>query len=332
MASVCVAIQARSAQTPQHFPSPFSAVADQSALAAQIQLGARLFSEVRLSVSGQHSCASCHDPARAYTDGRPRSVGALGEELKRNSPSIVYSGWNRSLGWDPPGHGTLETQMRVPLFSMSPVEMGLSGREATVIEMLKGEAAYVREFREAFPDDAQAIRIENLVAAIANFVRSLPRADSAFDRYLWQGEKTALSPAARRGMDLFFSERLGCSQCHRGVTFQGSGTVSMEDRFADNGYRPKALQPEAQGAFKPARIPSLRNVAVTAPYMRDGELPDLITVLDHYAAGSKLTRPARPPLHLSQQEKAELVSFLCSLTDRAWADQARTEVASANRC
>lgn len=295
-------------QLPPQLPVP-SVPADNPMSHAKVRLGRQLFSDQRLSVSGSHSCASCHDSGRAFSDGQVVPRGATGEKLKRNAPSIVYSAWNPALNWDAPGAATLEAQMLTPMFGTHPVELGMAGIEARVEALLAQDPAYAAGFREAFPDSRQPVTLENAVKAIASFQRQLATADSAFDRHVFADERDAMSGAARRGMALFFSERAGCATCHGGITFSGpvrtQASPSVEPLFAANGH---------QGEKRPVlRVPSLRNVAVTAPYMHDGALPTLAAVIDHYDRGAG---GVLEPLHLTDEEKAGLQAFLESLTDR----------------
>ena len=299
------------AASPPGFPPPV--VPDDNPMSdARVALGQRLFADSRLSVTGEHSCASCHDPVRAFTDGQPRAIGAQGAMLRRNSPSILYSAWNPALGWDAPGHATLESQILIPMFGTHPVELGLAGNEARVLAALQADAGLRADFAAAFPGETSPVTLENAVRAIASFERSLGLANSAFDRYLFEADAGGMSASALRGLDLFFSTRLGCVNCHSGMAFSGS-LRSVEDpgaapRFADNGH----------GEAASTRVPSLRNVAVTAPYMRDGALPTLAAVIGHYDGGSTRTNPPLPALRLTAQEKADLEAFLESLTDRPY--------------
>jgi cytochrome c peroxidase len=290
--------------------------ADNPMTAARVALGEQLFADRRLSVNGEQGCVSCHDPARAFTDGRPRAIGALGQPLRRNAPSILYSAWNPALGWDAPGSATLESQMQVPLFATHPVELGLAGVESRVLAALQADEALRSRFVDAFPGEAQPVTMDNVIKAIATYERSLGEGSSAFDRYLFADDRSGFNEAALRGFDLFFSPRLGCSDCHSGMTFSGAvrsvADLGAEPQFADNGYRTG----EGEGGL--GRVPSLRNVAVTAPYMRDGGLPTLAAVIEHYDRGSPEALPPRPALHLSPQEKADLAAFLESLTDQPW--------------
>jgi cytochrome c peroxidase len=296
---------------PPGFPAPL-VPADNPMNPARVTLGEQLFGDRRLSVTGEYACVSCHDPVRAFSDAQPRAVGALGDKLRRNAPSILYSAWNPSLGWDPPGSPALEKQMLTPLYGKHPVELGLSGIESRVLAQLQADGALRSSFEEAFPGERQPVTLDNVVRAIASYERSLGEGSSAFDRYVFDADRSGMGPSALRGLELFFNSRLGCVDCHSGMAFSGSlRSVAQPDeapRFADNG----------RGTEGPARVPSLRNVAVTAPYMRDGTLPTLAAVIDHYDRGSPGVQPPLPALHLTEGEKADLQAFLESLTDRPY--------------
>jgi cytochrome c peroxidase len=284
---------------PRGFPAP-AVPADNPMSDAKVALGERLFFETRLSVTGRHSCASCHDPARAFTDGRARAIGATGQALRHNSMSLANVAYNVSFGWSRPDVRSLEEQMLEPLTNEHPVELGLAGREAAVVEALAADETYRKAFTVAFPEASPPLTFANLVKAIAAFERTLVSGDSAFDRLAFGGVHDALSQEARRGMTLFFSPDVGCSGCHSGFNFAGNWVDAQgatgETSFADNGTGLRL------------RVPTLRNVAVTAPYMHDGRFASLAAVLAHYA-----TRPNAAPL--SESDRAALVAFLESLTD-----------------
>ncbi len=291
---------------PPGFPAPV-VPADNPMSAAKVALGERLFSDPALSGNGRLSCATCHDPARAFTDGLRTSRGAQGDRLPRNAPSLVNVAWAPALGWLDEGVTTLEAQMRKPLFATTPVEMGLAGHEAEALTRLRADAVYRTAFAAAFPDDPEPLSIDNAIKAIAAFERTLFSRRSAFDRYVYEDERDALSPAAKRGMDLFFSKRVGCAECHGGPSFAGPmravGFETVAPLHTVTGVSP--------GRFK---VPGLRNVALTAPYMHDGSLPTLRAVVDFYnrggGPGAELAMP-----RMSAREKGDLVAFLEALTD-----------------
>lgn len=267
---------------------------------AKVSLGAKLFAEPRLSVNGTTSCASCHDPAHAYADPRPVSIGATGEPLATNAPSIVSAAWRAAYGWRPGGEVSLEQQLRRPLFSRTPVEMGVADHEAEILSRLEGDATYRAAFSAAFGADNAPITIDRVIAALAAYVRSLAGGHSAFDRHVFGGDHTALGAEARRGLDLFYSSRLGCAGCHGGLLFDGPWTDAAHPRA-------QAAVAESVTGAGDFRVPSLRNVAVTAPYFHDGRAATLDTVLDRYAEVRRFT--------LTPDERAALLDFLAALTE-----------------
>jgi cytochrome c peroxidase len=290
---------------------------------AKVALGRRLFFEPRLSITGHYSCASCHDPAHAFSDGRRVAIGATGEALPHNAMALVNVAYNISFGWAKPQVRSLEAQMLEPLLNEQPVELGMKGREAAVSAGLAGDPAYARDFAAAFPGEEAAVSFGNLVKAIAAFERTLICGDSPFDRYVFGGEHEALSAQAKRGMALFFSHRAGCASCHSGFNFSGNwrDTQGATGRasFAENGT-----------SQTPMRVPTLRNVALTAPYMHDGRFATLAAVLGHYSAigarvagavagGPRQRYDARLPRNaFTAAERSELESFLDSLTDESF--------------
>ncbi len=205
-------------QLPRGFPEPH-VPADNPMSAAKVALGARLFADPRLSVTGQYSCASCHDPGRAFTDGLALSRGATGATLPLNAPTLLNVAYNASLGWRDAGITTLEQQMRGPLFNEHPPELGLAGREAVVERALSADAAIRAAFTTAFP--GERVSMDNAIRAIAAYERTLLSAASPFDRYVFAGEHAALDAAQKRGLDIFFSDRGGCANCHGGINFAG---------------------------------------------------------------------------------------------------------------
>jgi cytochrome c peroxidase len=324
---------------PRGFPTP-AVPADNPMSDAKVALGQRLFFEPRLSLTGRYSCASCHDPARSFSDGRAVALGATGAALPHNAMALVNVAYNVSFGWTTPQLRTLEAQMRKPLLSRHPIELGLAGREASLCAALAADPVYVAAFAAAFGDARAArgpatpatiatsatsatsavtvVTFDHIVKAIAAFERTLISGRSPFDRYVFEGEHTALSAQAKRGMALFFSPRVGCSGCHSGFNFAGNWRDAQGDTgrpsFADNG-----------ASVGKMRVPTLRNVALTAPYMHDGRFATLDAVLRHYsrlagraAAGTVKIDPRLPHGALTDTERAELIAFLDSLTDESF--------------
>jgi cytochrome c peroxidase len=318
---------------PPGIPTP-QVPADNAMSVQKIDLGRHLFYDTRLSGNGTFSCASCHQQARAFTDGRPRAVGSTGALHARSTMSLTNVAFNASFGWADPSLRSLEAQMAVPMFNEHPIELGLKGREREVVARFVDAAP----FRAAFPGDPNPVSLENIVKAIAAFERTLISGDSPLDRYLYRDDKRAMSPAALRGMSLFFSRKLRCAECHGSfnlsgpVTFVGAdkvdllfhntGLYDVDGKGAypatDRGLFDVTAQPADMGRF---RAPTLRNVAVTAPYMHDGSVPTLEAAVDHYATGG-IKSPFRSErvrgFRISADEKSDLVAFLESLTDQGF--------------
>ncbi|MEO8061793.1 MAG: cytochrome c peroxidase [Pseudomonadota bacterium] len=293
---------------PRGFPEP-AVPADNPMSDAKVALGRQLFADTRLSSTGRYSCQSCHAPERAFTDGLPRSRGATGETLPLNAPTLLNTAYNASLGWSDARVRTFEQQMRGPMFNEHPVELGLAGRESSIERTLLDDAALAQAFAAAFPGESQAVTVDNTIRAIAAYLRTLLSASSPFDRYVFGGDHAALDVAQKRGMALFFSARSGCSACHAGINFANawidSEHTSATPVFADTGT----------GQF--VRVPTLRNLGMTAPYMHDGRFATLDAVLDHYeklavdpGADARLRRA-----QLTTGERQELAEFLLSLND-----------------
>jgi cytochrome c peroxidase len=288
---------------PPGFPPP-AVPADNPMSEAKVALGAALFTDPRLSISGRHSCRSCHDPARAFTDGLPRSRGASGHTLSWNAPTLINVAYNASYGWQDPQVRTLEQQMLGPLFH--PLELGLAGRETAVEQELAADANMMRGFRAAFPHDPHPVTLANVIRAIAAFERTLIAGGSDFDRYVFRGEHDALDATQKQGMALFFS-KAGCSACHGGINFSGPWVdrddAGAEPVFADTGT----------GAA--VRVPTLRNLGATAPYMHDGRLATVEQVVEHYErmAADPGADPRLRRASLTTAERLALREFLRSL-------------------
>jgi cytochrome c peroxidase len=339
---------------PPGFPRPV-VPPDNPMSEVKVELGRFLFYDRRLSANETQSCASCHRQERAFSDGRPVAVGSTGELHPRNSPSLGNVAYNPTLTWMNPLLVRLEEQMLVPLFGDDPVELGLRGREDLLLERLRADARYREMFAAAFPGDDEPIGVGNLTKAVAAFERTLVTGDSAYDRYVYQGQDDALSESAKRGMELFFSEIAECDHCHGGLNFASALTHEGNPRdaapFENNGLynvggtgaypEPNtglyAFTGEARdmGRMKP---PSLRNVELTAPYMHDGSIATLEEVVAHYARGGRLVAGgpnagdgALSPnksefvtgFPISAAAAADLVEFLRSLTDHQLASDPR---------
>ena len=305
-----------STRVPRWFPVPKIPV-DNPISEAKVELGRFLFYDERLSGNGTYSCGSCHQQALAFTDGLANAVGSTGQHHSRSTMSLVNVVYNASFGWDE-RRWSLEAQMEVPMYNEHPIEMGLKGRDTEVLARLTKNTRDVERFRTAFPSEESPVTLSNIIKAIASFERVLVSADSAFDRYLYKDDRSAMSPAARRGVALFFSDRLRCSECHGSVNLSGP-TMFAGAMPSD----PEAFFHDTGVAAKPAkfRAPTLRNIAVTAPYMHNGSIGTLKDVVQHYARGGQ-SRPEKSDrvrgFTISSSETDDLVAFLQSLTDDAF--------------
>ncbi|MFN8526591.1 MAG: di-heme enzyme [Chloroflexota bacterium] len=321
--------------------------ADNPMTAEKVELGRFLFYDRRLSINGELACATCHQQARAFTDGQPRAVGATGEVHPRNSMSLTNVGYSPALTWANPNLDRLEQQALGPMFGENPVEMGLAGREGIMLEMLRADNRYPALFAAAYPDQPDPVTLAGITRALASFQRTILSYRSPYDRYRYGGEQAAISEFAKRGEELFFSERLECSHCHGGINFTDS-VRHERSPFRDNAFHNTALynldgrgaypvgnvglmehtgRPEDMGRF---RSPTLRNVALTAPYMHDGSAATLNDAINHYAAGGRTISDgpnagvgAASPIKsifmvgfsLTRAERRDLLAFLASLTD-----------------
>jgi cytochrome c peroxidase len=298
---------------PPGFPVP-AVPGENPMTAAKVQLGRALFYDQRLSFNGAISCASCHVQALGFTDGHAHAIGATGEAHPRSSMALANVAYNSAFTWKDHKPRSLEEQMMQPLFNEHPIEMGLSSHESLVVGRLAADERYRELFASAFANEPSPVNLRNVVLAIASFQRTLISGRSLFDRYLFDDAEPAMNPAARRGMDLFFSARASCSECHSGLMLGGS-----EAKYANT-----SVERRQRDKF---RIPSLRNVEVTAPYMHDGSLRTLDAVLDHYSAGGRYRGPNTDrrlrPLKLSAAERQDLIEFLRALTDREFLADSR---------
>lgn len=313
--------------------------------AAKVQLGRELFYDTRLSLTGTMSCSSCHEQSRAFSDDQRIHIGVTGEPGIRNPMTLTNVAYFPTYTWANPLLTTLEKQTQVPLFSDHPIEMGLSGHEATVIADLSKDPRYPKEFAAAFPEEEGKIDMKNAMRAIAAFERTLLSFNSPYDQYK-HGNPNAISPAAKRGEALFFGERLECYHCHGGTNFTDNN-IQLGQAFPENGFHNTGLYNEdGTGAYKPwdhglrgvtakeddegaFRTPTLRNIGVTAPYMHDGSIPTLEEVIrKHYAVKGRaaLGKNGANPLRsefiegfsISDSEVKDLLAFLNSLTDQSF--------------
>jgi cytochrome c peroxidase len=199
-----------------------------------VELGRHLFYDTRLSVNGTKACASCHLQELAFTDGRAYPIGATGEAHPRSAMSLINVAYHDALTWSNPSLRVLEDQVLVPMFGTHPIELGLLDVQERVYRELGEDPIYQRLFPAAFPDAKARIDTPEVAIALSAFVRSLVSFRSPFDRYRFEQDESALSPQAKRGMKLFFSETARCGACHMSnLPLDGIMPVSITIRRAD---------------------------------------------------------------------------------------------------
>ncbi|MBK6489544.1 MAG: di-heme enzyme [Gemmatimonadetes bacterium] len=329
--------------------TPPSVPADNPMSPAKVELGRRLFYDTRLSGNGGFSCASCHRQEFGFADARNIPVGSTGEPHPRNSMGIANSAWLTLFNWADPLTPSLEQQALVPMFGDRPVELGLKGQEAALLDRIRAVSLYRTLFAASFAGQPDPVTVPNLTRALAAFERTVIAIDSPYDR-AQRGQAGAMSAAAVRGEQLFSSAELACAQCHpapffttaaelvgtggaTGTTFANNGLYNVGGDGSyptgNRGLIDRTGQPDDMGKF---RVPSLRNLAFTFPYMHDGSISTLDEVVEHYARGGRVIvtgpnagdgrlSPRKDPrirAHtLTTQDKGDLVAFLRSLSDSA---------------
>jgi cytochrome c peroxidase len=314
---------------------------------AQVNLGRHLFYDRRLSFNQTKSCAGCHAPQFAFTDGYRRSFGATADMHQRNAQPLFNLLFLERFTSANPSTATLQQQMMQPLFNTKFIELGVNGHETEILGRFSSNKEYDAMFHDAFPGKDNTVTIQNIITSITSFMKTITSSNSAYDRYQYHDKKNALSPSALRGMQLFFSDGLQCNTCHSGYDFSG-GTVmpgaSVNERlyfntglynidgkgaypFIDEGLKEFTKQPGDMGKM---RVPTLRNLLFTGPYMHDGSVASLSEVIDIYGRGGRLITQgenkgdgSKSPLkdarvkgfRMSTQQKTDLLNFLISLTD-----------------
>ncbi len=333
------------AQEPLGLP-PVPVPKDNPITPDKVALGKRLFMDKRFSADGTVACATCHDPQMAFVDGLPVSEGINGRKGVRNAPTVINAAYYTSQFWDG-RRPSLEEQAKDPF--VNPVEHGLPNHEP-ILQVVRSDKEYVKAFRKVFGLEPEQITIDHVVKAIAAFERTIIAGDSPFDRYYYGGEEDAISEAAKRGFKLY-QTKARCQDCHRidqnfalftdnkfhnlGVGMdkiapklrklitsyrkakrQGQDVEKLfsKEEISELGRFAVTLKLSDVGAFK---TPSLRNVAVTGPYMHNGELETLEEVVEFYNQGghkNPFLASGIRPLNLTDQEKKDLVEFLKTLT------------------
>jgi cytochrome c peroxidase len=281
--------------------------------AARVELGRYLFFDARLSAGGTVSCATCHPPEHAFAGGDPPPVGVTGKPPPRRAPTLINRAYGKSQFYDGRA-ATLEDQTTGPI--ANPDEMGTTAEAAT--EAVSKIAGYGPLFERAFGD--AKVTFDRIAKAIASFERTILSGNSPYDRFL-NGDKQALSAPAKRGLQIF--ERTGeCSECHNGFNF-------TNEKFASLGIDPALPAPDLglavitgkrrdDGKFK---VPTLREIAYTGPYMHDRRFKTLDAVLEFYRKGGQpgpYLDSRIAPFFLDAPAKADLTAFLESLSGEGW--------------
>lgn len=295
---------------PKDFPS-MDFPNDNPFTSEKAELGRYLFYDKRFSRDSSVSCGTCHKAEFAFSDsGNVFSKGFHGLLGSRNTPSLTNTGYNTSYFWDGTVF-TLEKQAIAPI--INPVEMNMD--TDTLLIRLSSEPLYKPLFTRAW--GSSEITLERVTKSLATFQRTLVSGTSPFDAWN-RGNVDAISPAAQRGYDLFFGEKGDCFHCHTGYNFTDNMFHNNATELfpADEGRYRLTSNPEDKGKF---RTPTLRNIALTPPYMHDGKFQTLEQVLIHYNSGGKSTENKdilMRPLGLTDQDRSDIIEFLRSLTDR----------------
>lgn len=327
-------------QLPSGFPRP-AVPPDNPMTPQKVELGRHIFYDKRLSDNGTFACATCHEQALAFADEHPVGLGSTGQLHTRGAMSLANIAYSPTLTWANPLVTELERQAQVPIFGDDPIELGMTSIEE-VETRFRAVPRYEELFAAAFPDETQPITMVNLLKALAAFERTLLSGDSPYDKYIDGRDDSALSDAAKRGMVFVTTNedhRFECNHCHGGfnfsdhVTWEGleqagesppfhqTGLYDLDGKgeYPDpnTGVYNTSLNPADMGKFK---APTLRNIAITPPYMHDGSIATLSDVLDHYSKGGRahngaMTDSLLRPFTISAREKADIIAFLESLAD-----------------
>lgn len=304
-------------------------------------IGQFLFFDTNLSLNNTKSCSSCHNPTFAFSDGYRLSVTAFGESTLHNAPSLINVSKLKTFDWANPTVTHLEKQMLRPLFGTHPIELGTNKKLEELKQYFKTIEPYKTLIAKEFGiiDTVKTERI--ILESISSYLKTLKSSNSKFDSYI--AGKAKLNTSEQKGMNLFFSSELGCGNCHQLPNFTladknrnqniyfNTGLYNVENKNKypayDNGIKQYTKKPIDDGKFK---IPSLRNVMITAPYMHDGSVANISEVIDIYAAGgrnitsgkdrgdgrkNKLKSNQIKGFELAIEEKQELLNFLQTLTD-----------------
>jgi len=300
-------------QIPQGFPSPHIPK-DNQLTESRIALGKKLFFDKTMSRDSSLSCATCHIPEFAFTDRLPKSIGIRNQKVSRNAPTLTNVAYLDKFlldGVNP----SLETQVMVPIHETNEFDFHV----ILIAERMKQNPNYVRLCNEAYDSEPNPYAITH---AIACFERTLISGNSKYDQFFFQGDSNALSSSQKRGMDLYYND-LYCSNCHGGFNFTNQSLTNngLYLNYPDSGRMRLTNSEKDRAVFK---VPTLRNIALTYPYMHDGSILNLEKVIEHYMSGGKAHANKDSiitPFELNQKEKQDLLAFLRSLTDSTFINQ-----------
>lgn len=274
----------------------------------KIKLGRYLFYDNRISINNTKACASCHDPKFSFTDSYRRSIGAYGDLTAHNAPPLINLIFNRYFTATDTSLHFPEQQINNPMFRDQPVELGWKGNEEEMLDRFRANSFYGQQFRLAFPGEKDPVSVKNIQQSITSFIKTILSFHSPYDDHFYYNKKMALNESAARGMLLFRSSELKCSQCHSGVNFNQPVFQSLPHFTTGFAADPSKL-----------KVPTLRNLAFTAPYLHDGSAETLLRVIELYEAGGMSSVNNKHPFikgfKLNSQERNDLLSFLLSLSD-----------------
>lgn len=308
--------------------------------AEEIKLGQLFFFDKRLSINKTKSCSSCHDPQFAFTDGYRTPTGVFGDVVPHNTPTLINIAGNSIFNWANPNITNLQQQSSIPLFGTHPIEMGMDSNDTKALDYVLADEQYSSILKKNSINSLHWYFVKNCIAA---YVKTLKFQNSKYDK--WLKKKVNFTKDEKAGMNLFFSDDLLCSRCHGGKDFdkpvnpdmypyQNIGLYNIGDSNAyannDNGVFAVTKDKEDIGRFK---IPTLRNIVLTAPYFHDGSAATLEEVIETYAKGGREIKegpykgngqlhPNKHPLigsfTITAKQKEQLISFLNTLTDTSY--------------
>jgi len=274
----------------------------------KIKLGRYLFYDNRISINNTKACVSCHDPKFSFTDNYRRSIGAYGDLTAHNAPPLINLIFNRYLTATDSSLHFPEQQINNPMFGDQPVELGWKGNEKEMLKRYSSDPFYLEQFKLAFPGEKDPCTILNIQQSITSFIKTIFSFQSPYDDQTDRHIKNAMTESAVRGMQLFRSPVLKCSQCHGGINFDQP--VFQPSPYFITGFTGDSVK---------YKVPTLRNLAFTAPYLHNGSAETLLQVIELYQAGGdqhvKNKHPFITGFKLNSQEQRDLLSFLLSLSD-----------------